>query len=116
MNMREQEHWDHVMGSASSLQNAYAESCMNRPRNVPVSGDGPVTVKIERTHYCPSTDAIVGSVVYVHERFATLEQALSCLWKHAVPEDDEQWARIIIDSPEEPEPYIDAIDEEEVPF
>jgi len=116
MNIREQEHWDHVMGSGTDLQNAYAESCMNRPRNVTVSGEGPITVKISHVHYCPSTDAIVGSVVTVFERFPSLELALSCFWKNACPEDSDEWAQIIIDSDEEPEPYIDAIDEEEVPF
>ena len=77
-----QEHQDFEFGRASEFQNCLseAEQAMRDYKPV-VMGEGPYEIRVETPFYCKATDAIVGSVLSVVNRFEDITAAIDCLSK-----------------------------------
>jgi len=86
MNIRseqEQEHFDHVAGSASEFQNCFAEAGMVRARLASegsarinaLLAAGRFVVVEESPYYCKATDAVAGMVKDVVSHHASREEA-----------------------------------------
>ena len=86
VNEQEQEHWDHVAGSASEFQNCFSEAQSVASRLAAQYGKainavlaaGRFAVVLSAPYYCRATDAIAGSVEYLRGDFETREQAQDC--------------------------------------
>jgi hypothetical protein len=83
MSAAEQEHWDHVAGSASELQNCFEEAqgrrrqlhSQNAERIARVRGFQMFAVVEEVPYYCKATDAFAGSYQIFRVGFKTREAA-----------------------------------------
>lgn len=80
----EQEHLDHVAGSASEFQNCFEEASIARvhtadreARDIAQAlSNGLFVVVNEQLHYCRATDAVTGSVRYFDSSYLSIGDAL----------------------------------------
>jgi hypothetical protein len=84
MNIQEQEEIDYQIGCASELQNALVWSRMNRRpddsrRIEDAVKAGRFVIVLEMTEYCPSTDAIMGSIRLALSTHDTREHAIAAM-------------------------------------
>lgn len=83
VNEQEQEHWDHVAGSASEFQNCFEEARIAASREANKHGaaigdvlaTGRFAVVLRCPYYCKATDAIAGSVEYLRGDYASRAEA-----------------------------------------
>lgn len=117
----EQEHADHVAGSASEFQNCYAEAGMVRARlnadqSVAIKAaldEGKFVVVREVPHYCKATDACTGTVRYFEAAFDLRGGAEHYAYEHSGCQDDSTLYVL----PRLPAPAPETInDHDDVPF
>jgi hypothetical protein len=84
MSEQEQEHWDHVAGSASEFQNCYEEAGIRRvqiaagedEKIAAALAQGLFVVVNEQPHYCRVTDAVTGTVRYFDTAHLSIRRAI----------------------------------------
>ncbi len=87
LNAQEQEHWDHVAGSASEFQNCFEEAGVAARRLhdeyyqaiAAVVSAGRFAVVNRCPYHCKATDAAAGSVEYLRSDCATREDAVAAM-------------------------------------
>ena len=117
-----QEHWDHVNGSRSDLQNAYDHSRMQHDNGMgavrALVAQGLHVVVMSGPAYCRHTDAVIGTrhfVVSSHLSRAVAERRCGAL---AAQDDGSECGYGVYPLPPQPEPRQAAVDlyADDIPF
>lgn len=123
MSEAEQEHFDHVAGSASEFQNCFSEAEMRRSqlnrKHAELIGPaldlGMFVVAEEVPYYCKATDACAGSYRSFRFAFHSRQQADDYARQLAAEDFDPECRLMVL--PELPaEPYAPEPCDEEIPF
>jgi len=87
---QEQEHWDHVWGSASEAQNCLSEAILHAAANTQVRhiGYGRYIIRTTCAVFCRATDAFAGTVTVEIRRFHTAQAGRDWLDEVSIDRDE----------------------------